>query len=168
MDQALVDVIGHDSTVHEIYNLSPGTAIIRKTLESLSAAELEIVPHILFGLHYGRQKGEYSALQMLKDYPLRKYVVVVLVPMRGTAMEFIEPPAPQDVALFIASARIELPHLKASLGCARPRGYYQRVLDVLAINSGVNSMALASEPAIHEAINKGLNITYQQACCSMD
>jgi len=57
VDQALVDVVGDEQTATQVYHLPGGTATIRKTMESLAAAEVEIVPHILFGIHYGRRKG---------------------------------------------------------------------------------------------------------------
>jgi uncharacterized radical SAM superfamily protein len=167
VDQALVDVIGDDSTAREVYHLQDGISTIARTMESLSMAGLEIVPHILFGLHYGRVKGENQALEMLKNYDLKKYVVVVIMPFSGTPMAGIEPPRPSEVALFLAEARRQLPNLKASLGCARPRGKYRRELDVLAIAAGVNSLALPSDQALKEAEKRKLEIIFSETCCSL-
>jgi uncharacterized radical SAM superfamily protein len=165
--QALVDVIGDDATARDVYHLPEGTASIRRTMESLAHAELEIVPHILFGIHYGREIGERTALEMLKDFPLKKYVVVVLMPATGTPMESVEPPPPERVAAFIAECRLELPDLTASLGCARPRGRYRRSLDPLAIKAGVNSIAIPSDRALAEAKERGLEVTFHETCCSL-
>lgn len=167
VDQALVDVIGDDSTARNVYHLPGGTATIRETLAALTQAELEIVPHILFGIHFGRIMGEWAALQILKDYPLKKYVIVVLMPAHGTPMEAVQPPPPRDVASFICHARIELPGVQASLGCARPRGLYRRELDVLAVRAGVNSLALPSDRALAEAQSRGLEVIQRDACCSL-
>jgi uncharacterized radical SAM superfamily protein len=93
--------------------------------------------------------------------------VVVLMPRKGTPMELVEPPAPEDVATFIAHARLRLPKLRASLGCARPRGRYRRQLDVLAIRAGINSLALPSDPAIEEAEARGLQLVHRETCCSL-
>jgi lipoyl synthase len=167
VDQALVDVIGDEETAREIYHLPDGLASIRRTLEALASADLEIVPHILFGLYHGRAKGEWAALEMLKEYPMRKYAVVVIMPFRGTPMEGTVPPPVLDVASFIAHARLELPELQSSLGCARPRGRYRKELDVLAIRAGINSLALPSNAALEEARSRGLEVVFEETCCSL-
>ena len=167
VDQALVDIIGDDDTARDVYHLSNGIESIRRTLDSLAKAALEIIPHIIFGIHYGQQRGEMAALKMLKDYSLNKYVVVVIVPTRGTDMAEIQPPPPEEVALFIARARLEMPNPQASLGCARPRGVYRKSLDGLAVRAGINSIALPSHEALEEAERRGLEIAYEETCCSL-
>lgn len=167
VDQALVDVIGDDATVQQVYHLAGGTSVIRRTMDCLAAAGLEIVPHVLFGLHYGMEKGERAALDILSNYPLHKYVVVVIMPFRGTPMEHIEPPPPTRVAAFLATARLELPDLHASLGCARPRGRYRHELDLLAVKAGINSLALPSDAALEYAANHGLEVILRETCCSL-
>lgn len=167
VDQALVDVIGDDDTAREIYHLQEGTAGIRRTLDSLAAAELEIVPHIVFGINYGREKGEMEALALLGRYVLKKYVVVVLMPKRGTPMADITPPRPGRVARFISLARLRYPELYACLGCARPRGRYGRELDTLAVRAGVNAVALPSDLAVAEVERIGSRVIWQETCCSL-
>jgi lipoyl synthase len=167
VDQALVDVIGDDSTAREVYHLDGGTLTIRRTLDALAAAGMEIVPHVLFGLHYGMERGEAAALTMLKEYPLNQYVVVVIMPAKETPMADVQPPPPERVARFLASARFELPGLRASLGCARPRGIYRRELDVLAVRAGINALALPSDRGLREAEKRGLTILYRETCCSL-
>ncbi len=168
VDQALVDVMGDDDTIRDVYHLRGGTAMIRGTLDALAGAGLEVVPHILFGIHYGLELGERSALRILQEYPLKKYVVVVIMPFRHTPMEKVSVPAPVRVAAFLAQARKELPDLSASLGCARPRGRYRRELDLLAVKAGINSLALPSEPALAYATQNGLEVVHRQTCCSLD
>lgn len=167
VDQALVDVIGDDSTARDIYHLRDGVAVIRRTMDSLAGAGLEIVPHILCGLHFGRFKGEYAALEILADYPLKKYVVVVIMPFRGTPMAGISPPDPEESARFVAEARLRLPELQGGLGCARPRGRYRRDLDIMAVRAGINSLALPSDRALDEAEKRGLRVVYRETCCSL-
>ncbi len=167
VDQALVDVIGDDDTAGDVYHLPKGTESIRRTLDSLTIAGLEIIPHIIFGIHYGKQRGEMAAMKMLREYPVNKYVVVVIVPTRGTEMAAIQPPPPEQVALFIARARLEMPGPEASLGCARPRGPYRKSVDVLAVRAGINSIALPSHAALQEAEQRGLEIVYKETCCSL-
>jgi uncharacterized radical SAM superfamily protein len=167
VDQALIDVIGDESTVRDVYHLEEGTPAIRRSMDALAHAGLEIIPHILFGLHYGEQRGEETALEFLGDYPLSKYVIVVIMPTRGTPMARISPPEPHDVARFIVKARLRFPELQACLGCARPRGRYGRELDVLGVKAGVNSLALPSEQSLQEAHLRGLDVVYRETCCSL-
>lgn len=167
VDQALVDVIGDDLTAREIYHLPEGIETIRRTLDAIAEAGLEIVPHVIFGIHHGEERGESTALDMLKKLPLRKYVVVVLMPTKDTPMADVVPPAPEAVARFLAQARLTLPLCEASLGCARPRGRYRRRLDVLAVHAGVNSIAIPADEALQEAETLGLDTVFMETCCSL-
>lgn len=167
VNQALVDLIADEETAREVYHLPKGTETVRATLEALALADMEIVPHILFGLYYGKEKGEKDALEILASIPLKQYVVVVIMPKSGTPMADIDPPAPEAVARFLALARMRLPHLKASLGCARPRGRYRQELDLLAVRAGINALALPSDNAIAEAESRGLEVRYRETCCSL-
>jgi lipoyl synthase len=168
VDQALVDVMGNEDTIRDVYHLPGGIGRIRETLDALATAGLETVPHILFGIHYGQERGEMAALDLLKEYPLKKYVVVVIMPFRNTPMASISVPAPERVARFLAQARMEMPDAAASLGCARPRGRYRQELDLLAVKAGINSLALPSEPAVSYAEQSGLHVVFRQTCCSLD
>jgi uncharacterized radical SAM superfamily protein len=58
-----------------------------------------------------------------------------------------------------------MPQVAVSLGCARQRG--NRRLEVLAIEAGVNHLALPSEEAVERAESYGLDIGYQETCCSV-
>lgn len=167
VDQALVDVIGDETTARDVYHLEEGTSAIRRSMDSLTSVGLEIIPHVLFGLHYGEVRGEETALEILTEYPLSKYVVVVLMPTRGTPMAGVSPPRVEMVAEFIARARVTLPHLQSSLGCARPRGRYRHALDVLAVRAGVNSIALPSDSCLQEAAERGLEVVHRETCCSL-
>lgn len=167
VDQALIDIIGDDTTASKIYHLSHGVEAIRRSLEHLSTAGVTTVPHIIFGLHYGREKGEQEALNMLGDYLIEKYVVVVFMPLSGTPMESVRPPDAERVAEFITKARLKYPNMHASLGCARPRGNYRKRLDLLAIEAGVNAIALPSDEALEYASRKGLNVVFRDWCCSL-
>lgn len=167
VDQALLDVIGDEMTAAKVYHLENGVDLIKESLESLARVELETIPHILFGLHYGQEKGEAKALDVIGPFPIKKYVVVVLMPMPGTPMSKASPPTPLQVASFVANARLKYPHLMSSLGCARPRGNYRKHLDVLAVWAGVNSIALPHDGALEFGQKKGLEIVFRESCCSL-
>jgi len=167
VDQALIDVIGDEATAANVYHLENGVDLIKESLESLARVELETIPHILFGLHYGQEKGENNALDMIGSFPIKKYVVVVLMPMPGSPMSKVPPPTPLQVASFIANARLKYPDLMSSLGCARPRGKYRKRLDIMAVWAGVNSIALPHDGALEFGQEKGLEIVFRESCCSL-
>ncbi len=168
VDQALVDVIGSDNTAHDVYHLNGGVSSIVRTMDALSDVAIEMVPHIIVGLHFGEIVGEYQALEIIKGYPVRKYVVVVLNPLKRTPMEKVVPPAPYEVGRFLVRARLEMPQTMASLGCARPGGKYRGQVDTIAVKAGVNSIALASDKALATAEKMGLKIRYEGSCCSVN
>lgn len=168
VDQALVDVIGSDRTARDVYHLKAGIVPIINTMKALSDVGLEIVPHVLVGLHYGEIVGEYEALGIIKSYPVRKYVVVVLNPLKQTPMERATPPPPEEVGKILIKARLEMPQALASLGCARPRGKYRELVDVISVKAGVNSIALASDKAVELAESMGLEVRYDSSCCSVN
>lgn len=167
VDQALIDIIGDDSTASMVYHLHQGVEAIRMSLEHLSSAGVTIVPHIIFGLNYGKEKGEEAALEMLGSYSIERYVIVVLMPLSGTPMETVKPPDVERVAEFIVEARLRYPRLQASLGCARPRGNYRKRLDLLAIQAGVNAIALPCDEALEYAVRRGLTVVFREWCCSL-
>ena len=165
IDQALIDVIGDDKTFQDIYHVSFGISRILIALESLQKAELPTVPHVVCGLHYGKIVGEKNAVDMISRFDVEQVVIVSLMRIPGTpAWRFDAPPA-EDVAEIIADARLKLPTTRISLGCARQRGNSR--LDELALDAGVNRMALPSDEVIERAKSYGLNIRYQQTCCSV-
>ena len=92
-------------------------------------------------------------------------VIVSLMAIPGTQMEKARPPAPEAVADIIAEMRFAMPQTPISLGCARQRGSSR--LEVLAIEAGVNRLALPSDEAVASAEAFGLNIRYQKTCCSV-
>ena len=165
--QALLDVMGDEETASEIYHLK-GLRTVRDALESISQSGLQLAPHIVAGLHYGRMKGEEEALQMLSRHHPAVLVVVVLTGLKGTPMAGITPPSPLEVARLIAKARLLMPHLPISLGCERPRNKEGMELEKLALRAGITRMAVWSEEAIEEASGLGLRPRFQPTCCSVD
>ncbi len=123
--QALVDLVGDAATAREVLH-QPGLAWQDQTLAALRAAELEVVPHLILGLHGGQFRGEAKALELAADLAPRRLVFVVFMPLRHTALAGATPPPVAEVARFLAEARLALPACRQHLGCARPRGRYRR------------------------------------------
>lgn len=165
VDQALIDVIGDEETFKKIYHVNFGINKIEESLEALKNAGLSIIPHIVVGLDYGKIKGEYHAIDLIKRYNPEVLVIVSLKPLSGTPMRDILPPNPKEIAKIIATARIEMTDVPISLGCARERA--NSLIDVLAVECGVNRIAIPSEEAIKKAQEYDLDIIWKKTCCSV-
>jgi len=167
VDQALIDLIGSDETVKEVYHLDGGVGLIRNSMRALSDAEIEMAPHIVVGLHYGRILGEYQAIEMAREFDVRTLVFVVLTPFKGGPMENVASPSAEDVVELMATARLRLPRTVFSLGCERSRGKEGLRAELLAIDAGVNRIAIQSDSAVERARSYGLDIRFQKTCCSL-
>ena len=165
VDQALIDVIGDEETFKKIYHVNFGITKIEESLDALKNAGLSIIPHIVVGLDYGKIKGEYHAIDLIKRYNPEVLVIVSLKRLSGTPMRDILPPNPEEIAKIIATARIEMTDVSISLGCARERA--NSLIDVLAVECGVNRIAIPSEEAIKKAQEYGLDILWKKTCCSV-
>jgi uncharacterized radical SAM superfamily protein len=166
VDAALIDIIGDDETIREIYKLKMTVRDYENSLKALSQAGLNFVPHIIVGLHYGKLKGELHALRMISKYDPTALVIIAFMPIHGTEMENVEPPKPTDIAKVIAMARLMFPEKPIALGCMRPKGKHRAFTDVLAIKAGVNAIAFPAEEAIKYAEKQGFKVHFSSFCCS--
>ncbi|MCH9013627.1 MAG: radical SAM protein, partial [Proteobacteria bacterium] len=57
VDTAMMDVIGASETIRQVYHLDRPVADFESTLAALCATSMQVVPHIVIGLHYGRVLG---------------------------------------------------------------------------------------------------------------
>jgi lipoyl synthase len=165
VDQALIDVIGDDQTLRDIYRVGFGISHIIASLEALEKAGLPIVPHIVCGLHFGKFKGEKNAVEILSNFDVAQVVIVSLMNLPGTPIKANDLPDAHGIADIIAEARLAMPKVPISLGCARQRG--NRKLEMLAIDAGVNRMVLPSDEAVEYALNQGFDVRWQDTCCSV-
>lgn len=165
VDQALIDVIGDDETFQRVCHVPFGVDRIEKSMAALCNAGISMVPHIVCGLDNGRMNGEKQAVAMIARFPVTYLVIVSLMNiMSKTSLKFSLPEA-EDVADVIAEARFQMPQTIISLGCARQRG--NRHLETLAIDAGINRMALPSDEAIEKARSYHLDVRFQKTCCSV-
>jgi uncharacterized radical SAM superfamily protein len=167
VDQVLMDVIGHEDTIREVYhlNLTP-----RDYLDSMMAcreAGLAIAPHIVIGLHFGHILGEPRALEMIRQAEPQALVLVILTPTIGTAMAKVKPPPVDQVTRIIATARIQNSHTPLTMGCARPPGPYKRRVEMMAVDCGINAIAYPDESTIGHAHKRGLEPVFTEMCCSL-
>jgi uncharacterized radical SAM superfamily protein len=166
VDAALIDIIGAQQTIEEIYNLEVTTENYRESLKALKAAKLPFIPHVIVGLHYGQLLGELDALHMIAEYKPSGIVVIALIPLPQTPLEKVNPPLAKDIAWVIAKARLMMPQTPIALGCMRPKGTHRVQTDILAIQAGVNAIAYPVQEAIEQAKTYGLDIHFSPQCCS--
>lgn len=166
VDAALIDILGANETIREIYNLDLTVESYENALKALSQAGLPFVPHVIVGLHYGRLKGELNALQMISRYNPSALVVIAFMPIHGTAMAHVKPPKPLDIARVLAVARTMFPETPIALGCMRPKGKHRAETDILAIKAGVDAIAFPAEEAIKFAESRGFEMIFSSYCCS--
>ncbi len=165
-DAALIDVIGSDETIQEIYNLKTTTKDYADSLQALSQAKIPYIPHVIVGLHHGKLQGEQHALQMIAQHNPAAIVIISFMPIHGTAMQKTQPPKPIDVAKTVAAARQMFPKTPLVLGCMRPKGAHRKETDVLALQAGVDAIAFPSEEAIRYAKQKASKIGFSSFCCA--
>lgn len=166
-DAVLVDIIGAEQTLHEVYHLDLTVADLENSLRLLTGEGLRVIPHIVLGLHYGEFLGEPAALELIARYPVGALVLVVLTPLTGTPMAGLRAPDPELTAGFFARARLELPSTPVNLGCARPDGPGKAELDQAAIDLGLNGIAYPADGVIDYARSRGLTPRLFENCCSL-
>jgi hypothetical protein len=165
VDQVLIDIIGDDETYRKIYHLESGITRLLASLDALEKARLPIVPHVVCGIYYGKIRAEANAIEIVSGFNVSLLVIISLMRIPGTPMWGVASPPAGAVAQLAAEARLRMPEAEISLGCARQRG--NESLETLAINAGVNRMALPSEAALNRARYYGLEIKYRRTCCSV-
>lgn len=167
VDQVLLDVIGDQRTIREVYHLDKEPEDYARALACLREERLAVVPHVIIGLYYGRLGGEYRALEMIAANEPAHLVLVVLRPAPGTPMEHLAVPAAVETGRIAAVARILHPKIPVSLGCARPAGREKFRLEREAVDAGVNGVAYPLEETIRHAEGRGLEVQFAEVCCSL-
>lgn len=166
VDTAMMDVIGAEATIREVYHLERPVADFEATLEALCATSMAVVPHIVIGLHYGRILGESAALDIVSRHRIDSLVLVVVMPFYARAGTFATPD-PAVVARIFLEARARIDDRPVLLGCARPPGMHRRVTDAYAVMAGLDGIAFPADGAVALARAIGRPAAQEHACCSM-
>ena len=167
VDAVMLDIIGADETIEQVYHLPLGTSDFDASLARLDEAGLRIIPHVVIGLHYGKILGERRAIEMIANHKIDTLILVVLTPLIGTPMAGVKPPALEEVSQLFIEAREAMSDSRINLGCARPMGQLKQQLDEAAIDSGLNGIAYPADGAIEYARSRGLDPVLYEWCCSM-
>ncbi|HZP93491.1 MAG TPA: radical SAM protein [Burkholderiales bacterium] len=166
VDTAMMDVIGANETIREVYHLDRPVEDFENTLAALCATRMQVVPHIVIGLHYGRILGEGSALDIVSRHRIHSLVLVVVMPFYARAGAF-ETPDAHAVGRIFLEARRRIPDREVLLGCARPPGLHRRVTDAYAVLAGLDGIAFPADGALAVARAIGRPASQEHACCSM-
>jgi uncharacterized radical SAM superfamily protein len=166
VDTAMMDVIGSQDTIREVYHLERPVADFEATLAALCGTTMEVVPHIVIGLHYGRILGEPAALDIVSRHRIHSLVLVVIMPFYAKPGTF-ETPATSDVGRIFLQARQRIADRQVLLGCARPPGMHRRVTDAYAVMAGLDGIAFPADGALGVAHAIGRPVFQEHACCSI-
>jgi uncharacterized radical SAM superfamily protein len=166
VDTVMMDVIGAQETINEVYNLDRAVDDFEATLAALCTTSMEVTPHIVIGLHYGHILGEANALDIVSRYPVTALVLVVIMPFYAKPGTFVTPDT-SEVGRIFGEARARLPQQQVLLGCARPPGMHKRVTDAYAIMAGLDGIAFPADGAVSVAHTIGRPFTQAHSCCSI-
>ncbi|MDH5376704.1 MAG: radical SAM protein, partial [Gammaproteobacteria bacterium] len=151
IDAAMMDVIGAQETITQVYHLKRTVEDFEATLESLVKTQMKVVPHIVIGLHYGKLLGEWNALEMLQRHVPDALVLVVVMPQYAPAKRPFVTPDSTEVGRFFLDAREALPDVPILLGCARPAGIAKIQIDAYATMAGIGGIAHPAEGVVELA-----------------
>ena len=166
VDTVMMDVIGAQETINQVYKLDRSVDDFEATLAALCSTGMEVTPHIVIGLHYGEILGEANALDIVSRYPVTALVLVVIMPFYARPGTF-GTPATSDVGRVFLDARERLPDKQVLLGCARPPGMHKRVTDAYAIMAGLDGIAFPADGAVSVAHTIGRPFEQAHSCCSI-
>jgi len=167
VDQILIDVIGDDDTIREVYHLEKRVEDYEETLWMLKELGHRLAPHIIIGHHYGEIRGEWRALEMVTRVGVETVVLVVLKPLHNTGRRLFKIPEPEEVSRISAVARILNPAVPIRMGCIRPAHPSKGEMEKGCIDSGVNTIAYPLQGTIEYAREIGLETKSVQMCCSL-
>jgi len=167
VDVAMMDVIGAQETIRDVYHLDRTVADFEATLAALSATSMDVVPHIVIGLHYGRLLGEHNALDIISRYKVAALILVVVTPIYAPADRPFATTSTDDVAQVLVAARQRINHAPVQLGCVRPAGRHKLITDAYAVMAGFDGIAYPAEGIVALARAIGRPVEQEHACCSI-
>ncbi len=166
VDTVMMDVIGAQDTIRDVYHLDRPVEDFEATLAALCSTDMDVVPHIVIGLHYGKILGEANALDICSRHGIHALVLVVIMPY-FTKAGMYEATEPTAVGEIFVEARDRLSDRQVLLGCARPAGMARRVIDGYAVMAGLGGIAFPADGMVALAETIGRPADQAHACCSV-
>lgn len=167
VDVAMMDVIGSQDTIAQVYHLKRSVADFERSLQCLTATSMKVVPHIVLGLHYGRMLGEWNALEIVTRHVPDALVLVVVMPFYAATARPYATPEARTVGRFFMDAREALPEIPLLLGCARPAGSVKARIDAYAVMAGLDGIAHPADGMVELATRLGREVRVTPACCGI-
>ncbi|MBY9005414.1 MAG: radical SAM protein [Candidatus Lokiarchaeota archaeon] len=175
LKEAKVDIISFDinvdpEVIQNIYHLNKDLTDYKKAINILKKNNLNIVPHICFGLHYGTLNKELDSLKLIKETQMNPslIVLIVLIPPKGSKLSF-KIPNPYDIAKLITLMRIIFPKAEISLGCMRPKGKIREEIEKYAIKAGITRIEIPLKHTYKWILEEypKIDLRFFSACCSI-
>jgi len=167
VDQILIDVIGDDDTIREVYRLNKRVEDYEETLWMLKEVGHRLAPHIIIGHHFGELRGEWRALEMVTRVGVETIVLVVFKTLLPIGKNHFRVPLSEETSRISAIARILNPKILIRMGCIRPAHPSKAEMEKGFINSGANTIAYPLQGTIDYAKEIGLKTKFVEMCCSL-
>jgi uncharacterized radical SAM superfamily protein len=173
--EAGVDIISFDlnmdmEIIKNIYHLKKNLDDYKNAIKLLQKYDLNIVPHICIGLHYGKLHKELDSIKFIKESGIDPSLIVAiaLIPPKNSKVKF-ERPNPYDIAKILSILRFTFPTTEISLGCMRPRGDIKLEIEKLAIMAGINRIEIPSGRTLKWIKERYPDISFKfySACCAI-
>jgi uncharacterized radical SAM superfamily protein len=167
VDQILIDVIGDEDTIREVYHLNKRVEDYEETLRMLGDVGHRLAPHIIIGHHFGEIRGEWKALEIVTRVGVETIVLVVIKPLHPSGKSQLRIPKPEETSRISAAARILNPSVPIRIGCIRPAHPSKAEMEKGFILSGANTIAYPLQGTIDYAGGMGLETRFEEVCCSL-
>jgi len=167
VDQILIDVIGDEDTIHDVYHLNKSVEDYEETLRMLKETGHRLAPHIIIGHHFGEIRGEWRALEMVTRVGVETIVLVILKNLQPDNKNHFRVPRPEEISRISAIARILNPSTPIRMGCIRPAHSWKAAMEKGTIDSGINTIAYPLQGTIDYAKEIGLDTKFVEMCCSL-
>ncbi len=167
IDQILIDLIGDETTIREVYHLKKRVEDYEETLSMLKEMGHRLAPHIIIGHHFGELRGEWRALEIVTRVGVETIVLVVFKPLELSGRNDFKIPKPEETSKISAIARILNPSTPIRMGCIRPAHPSKAEMEKGFIDSGVNTLAYPLQGTIEYAREIGLELRFVEMCCSL-
>ncbi len=160
------DVVGDMNTAEEIYGLSICESTYLDSLSAIHDSGLLVFPHVCAGIHFGKLKGEFRALEIIRSIIPATIIITCLMPVAGTPFEHIKP-SPSDVEKVIKKAIEMFPCTPVVLGCAHSNGKDRAEIEERSLLCGVSGIASPTIRTIELARKEGYAIEFYGSCCGL-
>lgn len=163
-DKISFDFVGDSETIQEVFGMERTVNDYILSYKRLQK-RCSVIPHICIGLHKGRIKGEYQALELLQELGTEALTFIIFTPTKNTRYADCPPPPIEKVLDILVTARKKFPAIPINLGCMRPGGNYRRELDLWSVQGGINGIVNPVSDAVRLAVSLGLLPVNREECC---